>query len=87
MVCKKQVREHRVTQAGTLPAPAEMIMANDADWVADVRRWYFAREQAKVEAAPVTDHDSEPMGYEAAQPILQSRHWPDAPRTNFTDLI
>jgi hypothetical protein len=62
-------------------------MANDADWVSDVRRWYFAREQAKVAgfvARPSTDRDE--LGYEAAHPALQSRNWPDAPPTDFTDL-
>ena len=62
-------------------------MANDADWVSDVRRWYFAREQAKV-AAPVEDGkaESDELGYEAAHPVLQSRNWPDAPRSGFVDL-
>lgn len=61
-------------------------MANDSDWVADVRRWYFAREQAKVltpEAKPAAESDE--MGYEAAYPV-HSRHWPDSSRSDFADL-
>ena len=58
-------------------------MANDADWVADVRRWYFSSQQAVK--APVDDEATE-IGYEAAHPALQSRNWPDAPRSTFTDL-
>lgn len=53
-------------------------MANDADWVADVRRWYFSSQQPA--AAPI-ESDAPEIGYEAAHPALQSRHWPDAPRS------
>ena len=59
-------------------------MANDADWVADVRRWYSSSQQGAA-AAPVEDDTAE-IGYEAAHPALQSRNWPDAPRSAFTDL-
>jgi hypothetical protein len=52
-------------------------MANDADWVADVKRWVLAGRQA----APVAeDSGFGVLGYEAAHPALQSAHWPDAPR-------
>jgi len=63
-------------------AGAEMIMGNDADWVADVRRWYFSGHNASSITAPSGD-EREPveLGYEAAHPALQSRHWPDAPRS------
>ena len=44
------------------------------DWVADVRRWFFA---GTVSAARVGAADE--LGYEAADPALQSRYWPDAP--------
>ena len=56
-------------------------MANDADWVADVRRWYFSGQKASASTQHPRD-EGEPVdiGYEAAQPTLQSRHWPDAPR-------
>lgn len=59
-------------------------MANDADWVADVRRWYFSSKQPAA-AAPALDDDMAEIGYEAAHPALQSHHWPDAPRAAFTD--
>ena len=56
-------------------------MAGDADWVEDVRRWYFARrhEAPAVTAAGVVKEDSVALGYEAAHPSLQAHHWPDAP--------
>lgn len=60
-------------------------MANDADWVADVRRWYLSSQHAAVATAPAED-DSAAIGYEAADPTLQARHWPDAPRPGVTDL-
>lgn len=55
-------------------------MGSDADWVADVRRWYFSGQQGASNTAPASD-EGEPveLGYEAAHPALQSRHWPDAP--------
>jgi len=59
-------------------------MANDTDWVADVKRWYFSSQQPAV--APSVDDDTAELGYEAAHPALQSRHWPDAPRSGFGDL-
>jgi hypothetical protein len=62
----------------------EAVMANDADWVADVKRWYFSSRQPAV-AAPAQD-DAAEIGYEAAHPALQARHWPDAPHSGFTDL-
>ena len=55
-------------------------MANDADWVADVRRWYFSSQRAETAPLAADDHGTEELGYEAAHPALQSRHWPDAPR-------
>jgi len=56
-------------------------MTNDADWVADVRRWYFSGQSAGANTDRKGD-EGEPveLGYEAAHPALQSRHWPDAPR-------
>ena len=60
-------------------------MANDADWVADVRRWYFS-SQPQAAVAKSDDASDDEIGYEAAQPVLQSRHWPDAPRSGFAEL-
>ncbi len=58
-------------------------MANDSDWVAEVRRWYFSSRQPAA-AVPAED-DSPEIGYEAAHPSPQSRNWPDAPRAAFID--
>lgn len=57
-------------------------MASDADWVEDVRRWYFAGQRggASTETGSTVDRpDDDVLGYEAADPSLQSRNWPDAP--------
>lgn len=51
-------------------------MANDADWVADVRRWYFSTAQKPVVATPLNDSE-DALGYEAAHPSLEARSWPD----------
>lgn len=58
-------------------------MTNDAEWVEDVRRWYFAgvRSAASRESSEPTDLMA--LGYEAAHPTLQAHHWPDAPSTAF----
>lgn len=67
-------------------------MNDDADWVEDVRRWYFAGAKANVaeaaaDSAGVDGEDSActdfALGYEAAQPMLQARHWPDVPVDGF----
>lgn len=58
-------------------------MNDDADWVEDVRRWYFAgvkAADASVDEAASTDFA---LGYEAAHPVLQARHWPDVPAGGF----
>ena len=55
-------------------------MANDAEWVADVRRWYFSSQLPESTAKDQDASESLDLGYEAAHPALQSRHWPDAPR-------
>lgn len=66
-------------------------MANDADWVEDVRRWCLANPPA-LRAKPVTPNaeaestDFASMGYEAAHPALQARNWPEAPASNFIEL-
>ena len=54
-------------------------MASD-DWVEDVRRWYFAGTMSQPVSAGAERIDVIELGYEAANPALQSRHWPDAPR-------
>lgn len=57
-------------------------MANDGDWVADVRRWYFSTQKAPTAGTGPIDSSELPLGYEAAHPALQSPGWPDAPRAN-----
>ncbi|WP_157598235.1 MULTISPECIES: hypothetical protein [unclassified Rhizobacter] len=57
-------------------------MASDADWMEDVRRW--ALGEPRPHAAVAEPSDLQPpglpddLGYEAAHPALQARHWPDA---------
>jgi hypothetical protein len=55
-------------------------MANDAEWVEDVKRWYLAGARASAGTVDSVDPvDDVALGYEAADPALQARHWPDAP--------
>ncbi len=66
-------------------------MANDADWVEDVRRWCLAgspaaRAKPLTPAAEPESTDFAALGYEAAHPALQARHWPDAPVSEFIEL-
>jgi hypothetical protein len=75
----------RFQEARTSRAGAEVQMANDADWVADVRRWYFSTSQTPVVKAAPDDSELDALGYEAAQPALEARHWPEA-RTGFADF-
>jgi hypothetical protein len=44
----------------------------DNRWVEDVRRWVAAQARTRDDA------DVSQLGYEAADPVLQARHWPDA---------
>lgn len=54
-------------------------MDKESDWVADVRRWYRASAQAgPAGSAQAEETESAALGYEAAHPALQLRHWPDA---------
>ena len=54
-------------------------MANDEEWVEDVKRWYLAGSRAGASSPEPIDEVV--VGYEAADPALQARHWPDAPTT------
>jgi hypothetical protein len=51
---------------------ASDMTSNDAQWVEDVRRWVASQARSRDEA------DASEVGYEAADPVLQARHWPDA---------
>ncbi len=57
-------------------------MANDEEWVEDVKRWYLAGTRSSgVVADAAATSDDVALGYEAADPALLARHWPDAPTT------
>ena len=59
---------------------ARGTVMSDADWVEDVKRWYLAgTEPARSADAASGESESAFIGYEAAHPALQARHWPDAP--------
>lgn len=58
-------------------------MAND-DWVEDVRRWYYGGNPPAAEADNESAIASVELGYEAAHPALQARHWPDVPTARGT---
>lgn len=62
-------------------------MADDTDWVEDVKRWYRAGVQSALLAEGSTGDTAESVaiGYEAAHPALQARHWPDASAHAFSD--
>lgn len=56
-------------------------MASNDEWVEDVRRWYFGGNAPAADRdADAQSGDSGELGYEAAHPALQARHWPDAPK-------
>jgi hypothetical protein len=50
-------------------------MANDTSWVNEVKRWYLASVQQNAPAASPIEADIDELGYEAAQPSLESRLW------------
>lgn len=56
-------------------------MANDEEWVEDVKRWCLGgtRSGAAGALGPDDAGDEIALGYEAADPALQAHHWPDAP--------
>ena len=57
------------------------MMANDEEWVADVKRWCLAgtRSASGVALGSNDEGDEIALGYEAADPALHAHHWPDAP--------
>jgi hypothetical protein len=72
---------HQHPATGVHGASGGRVMAGDADWVEDVRRWWFGarrRTDAAHAAEPPAD-DLDALGYEAACPPLQACGWPDAP--------
>jgi hypothetical protein len=53
-------------------------MVNDSNWTDEVRRWFEAGKLPRQGDAARLEDGFE-LGYEAAYPALQARHWPDAP--------
>ena len=53
-------------------------MANDEEWVEDIRRWYYGGNPPAGDNASEAGAAPSELGYEAAHPALQARHWPDA---------
>ncbi|HEY2561926.1 MAG TPA: hypothetical protein VGI48_19645 [Caldimonas sp.] len=51
-------------------------MTNDAQWVEDVKRWFLTGVRSPAPELDDGDDDIA-LGYEAAHPALQARHWPD----------
>lgn len=56
-------------------------MANDEEWVEDVKRWCLGGARPGASAAPDEGGDEVALGYEAADPALLAHRWPDAPTT------
>ncbi len=56
-------------------------MANDSEWVEDVRRWYHGSSTLTSYGNDTSESDlgDHALGYQAALPVLQAHHWPDAP--------
>ena len=54
-------------------------MANDTEWVQDVRRWYFGGHPPEGESSSdgAVGTDELAIGYEAAIPQLHATSWPD----------
>lgn len=55
-------------------------MASEADWLDDVRRWYFGGTPPQTDLADPPGDPATDLGYEAAHPALVAQHWPDAPK-------
>jgi hypothetical protein len=57
-------------------------MADDAEWVEDVKRWVLAGDRSRAKQNTGESADEIALGYEAAEPSLLAHHWPDAPTTH-----
>jgi hypothetical protein len=55
-------------------------MANDTEWVQDIRRWYFGGHPPSGETVVDGQEGQEELavGYEAALPCARATTWPDA---------
>jgi hypothetical protein len=67
----------------------------NGDWLEDVRRWCSSHLPAYsksdtcvagTETDPTEPTDFSAIGYEAAHPALQARHWPEPLSSDFIDL-
>jgi hypothetical protein len=56
-------------------------MANDEEWIQDVKRWYRAGSTLMSSEPGDSGDDEVAIGYEAAHPALQARYWPDPAST------
>jgi hypothetical protein len=62
-------------------------MASDDEWVSNVKRWCLEQKAVREQAVSAPSEgfdapfDPDQLGYEAAHPALQARHWPDASAT------
>ncbi|MEO6409530.1 MAG: hypothetical protein ABIO45_12360 [Burkholderiaceae bacterium] len=54
-------------------------MASEAEWLDDVRRWYFGGTPPETDDPATESGNDDDVGYEAAHPALVAHHWPDAP--------
>jgi hypothetical protein len=74
-ICKTRAQEddHGIETSALETDMASDMASNDTQWVEDVRRWVAARALHSRD-----DADAAQLGYEAADPVLQARHWPDA---------
>jgi len=61
-------------------------MADDSDWVADVRRWVQSQPVRQRGALAVAPDELDELGYEAAHPSLQDADWTAPAPTSFTNL-
>lgn len=60
----------------------EQTMANDEEWLDEVRRWYYGGNAPAADHEPDPDQGSKeqhPIGYEAADTSLLSRDGPLPP--------
>lgn len=53
-----------------------MAHRDSEDWMADMRHWAAHGPEATRPEGVTSEFDE--LGYEAANPPLQARHWPDA---------
>ena len=60
-------------------------MSNDEARIEDVHRWYYGGTAPEGYEDDASGDDA--IGYEAAHPVLQSLHWPEASWTASAVLV